>query len=218
MTREQVLQRIFDRKIIAIIRGQEVETIPRLAEALYQGGIDLIEVTFRQDAPESWADTAQSIHTISEMHTEQLLAGAGTVTSREMVRLAYDAGAKYIISPTVDRAVIEETLALGMVSLPGAMTPTEVQTAHQLGADAVKLFPAGTLGVGYVRALRAPLPQIPLMAVGGIREDNAALWLQAGCVGIGAGGNLVDPQLVRAGRYDEITAIARQYRKAVDEA
>ncbi len=218
MTKEQVFDRILDRKIIAIIRGQQADIIRGLAQALYQGGVDLIEVTFSQSKPETWTDTLQGIHEISQMHGDRLLAGAGTVTSVDMVRQAHEAGAKYIISPNVDPAVIAETRALGMVSLPGAMTPTEVQLAYSLGADAVKLFPAGALGPDYIRALRAPLSQIPLMAVGGVSEENAAAWLQAGCVGIGVGGHLANAALAKAGRFAEITALAERYRKAIDEA
>ncbi|MEG2208115.1 MAG: bifunctional 4-hydroxy-2-oxoglutarate aldolase/2-dehydro-3-deoxy-phosphogluconate aldolase [Clostridia bacterium] len=216
MNREFVFQRILQRKLIAIVRGQRTECLAPLAEALYRGGVDLVEVTFQQDKPETWADTAQGIRAIGQLHGDALLAGAGTVMTVEQVRLAHAAGARYIISPNTEEAVIRETLRLGMVSLPGALTPTEIAQAAAYGADAVKVFPAGCLGAAYLKALCAPLAHIPLLAVGGINERNAAEYLRAGCVGFGVGGQLVNAELMEAGRYEEITEIASRYRAAVE--
>ncbi|NLI22472.1 MAG: bifunctional 4-hydroxy-2-oxoglutarate aldolase/2-dehydro-3-deoxy-phosphogluconate aldolase [Clostridiales bacterium] len=201
-------------KIIAIVRGLDPEPMAKLAEALLAGGITLMEVTFNQARPETWKDTARSIRTIRERFAGRMLAGAGTVMSPEQLGLAADAGAEYIISPHADEAVIRETRARGLVSLPGALTPTEIAAAWRAGANAVKLFPAGDLGPAYVKAVRAPLSHIPLLAVGGITETNCAQFLSAGCSGVGVGGNLVNKQWIENGEFDRITALAKEFVRA----
>ena len=216
MTREEIFHRIRERRIIAIVRGQRPENLMPLAEALARGGVDLMEITFQQGKPSTWQETLEGIREISAQYGDQLLCGAGTVMHVEQVRLAHEAGAKYIISPNVDEDVIRETVALDIVSLPGAMTPTEIVAAYAYGANAVKVFPLGCLGSDYLRALRGPLGHIPLMAVGGVNEHNAAEFLHAGAVGLGIGGSLVDSVLVAAGKFEEITQIARSYRAVVD--
>lgn len=218
MTREEIAERIKKRKVIAIVRGQSPETLTPLAGALSRGGVDLMEITFQQGHPETWRETVEGIREITVLYGESLLCGAGTVMSVEQVHLAHEAGAKYIISPNVEKEVIRETVRLGMVSLPGAMTPTEIAAAYAYGADAVKVFPAGSLGPDYLRALRGPLGHIPLLAVGGVSERNAAEFLRAGAAGLGVGGGLVDGALIAAGNFDEITRIAQLYRAAVDAA
>jgi 2-dehydro-3-deoxyphosphogluconate aldolase/(4S)-4-hydroxy-2-oxoglutarate aldolase len=186
-----------------------------LADALLRGGVRLVEITFNQAQPDSWADTARSIRLIGERFAGRMLAGAGTVMTLEQLRLAADAGARYIISPNVDVAVIRETRKLGLASLPGALTPTEIAAAHDAGADAVKVFPAGSLGPDYIRAIRAPLCHIPLLAVGGVTEKNCAGFVAAGCAGVGVGGNLVNKQWIQDGKFDDITALARTYTLAL---
>lgn len=205
------------KRIIAIVRGLAPSDMRRLAQSLVAGGITRIEVTFAQNRPECWRETCSAIEMLNTHFQGQVEAGAGTVISLEQLRMAHDAGAQYIVSPNVDTNIIQQTKALGMRSYPGAMTPSEIALAYQMGADAVKLFPAGTLGVEYVRAIRAPLSHIPLLAVGGINERNAADFLQAGCAGIGVGGNLVNKMWIANGRWDKIAELAQTYVKAVEE-
>ena len=135
----------------------------------------------------------------------------------EQVRLAVKAGAQYIISPNVDEEVIKETKNLNKISIPGAFTPTETAYAYKLGADIVKLFPAGELGAGYIKAVKAPLKHIPVVAVGGVNPENCADFIKAGAIGVGCGGNLVSAKLVEEGRFDEITAVAKQYMEALKD-
>jgi 2-dehydro-3-deoxyphosphogluconate aldolase/(4S)-4-hydroxy-2-oxoglutarate aldolase len=206
------------RRIIAIVRGQEPENILRLAEALWKGGVDLVEVTFNQAKPETWKDTAAAIHAIATRMEGRVLPGAGTVLSREQLRMAADAGARYIITPNTEPELIGQVKEMGLLSFPGAMTPSEILSAYRAGADAVKVFPAGDLGPAYIKSIAAPLNHIPLMAVGGVDAGNAAKFLAAGCIGIGVGGNLVRKDWIAAGEWDKITATAREYRKAVEEA
>ena len=144
-----------------------------------------------------------------------MLVGAGTVLTEEQLLLARDGGAKYIITPNTNPALIRKVKELGLISMPGAMTPSEAVAAWENGADIVKIFPAGTLGPDYIKAIRAPLSQIPLMAVGGVNEKNCASFLAAGCCGIGVGGGLVNKEWIMNGEWDKIIALAREYRKAV---
>lgn len=205
---------IRERKIIAIVRGLRPDMLLRLAEALGKGGIGLIEVTFAQNAPDTWKDTANGIKSICETFGGDVLAGAGTVMSEEQLLSAAGAGAKYIISPNADSAIIKKTKQLGLVSIPGAFTATETAKAYGDGADFVKIFPADGVGPGYIKALKAPLSHIPLMAVGGVNENTVADFLRAGCEGVGVGGCLVRKDLIADGKFDEITALAKLYVEA----
>lgn len=216
--RDQVIQAIEAEKIIAIVRGVSPDQCMRVADALYAGGIRLMEVTFDQKNPASFRTTADAIAAIGKAYEGRMLVGAGTVTTTELVELTAEAGGKYVISPDVNVDVIRRTRELGMVSLPGAMTPTEVMTAHRAGADFVKLFPAGNLGTAYVKAVRAPISHVKLLAVGGINEDNVADFLRAGMVGAGVGGNLANKKWIEAGDFGKITETARKLLEAVKNA
>ena len=147
--RETLIQKVLDKKIVAIVRGVYGEDCVKLAKALYDGGIELLEVTFDQSKPEELSRTADSIRLLVERLGDKMTFGAGTVTTLEMLELARNAGAKFIVSPDTNEEVIRATVASGMVSMPGALTPTEIVTAHRAGADFVKRFPAGTQGVAY---------------------------------------------------------------------
>ena len=216
--RDQVIQAIEAEKVIAIVRGVSPDQCMRVADALYAGGIRLMEVTFDQKNPASFRTTADAIAAIGKAYEGRMLVGAGTVTTTELVELTAEAGGKYVISPDVNVDVIRRTRELGMVSLPGAMTPTEVMTAHRAGADFVKLFPAGNLGTAYVKAVRAPISHVKLLAVGGINEDNVADFLRAGMVGAGVGGNLANKKWIEAGDFGKITETARKLLEAVKNA
>ncbi len=211
-----VMKQVRSGKIIAIVRGLESDYMLGLAGALYEGGITMMEVTFNQADPSKWVETTDAIRLISDRFAGKLLVGAGTVMSTEQLHLAYDAGAKYIIAPDVNVEVIRETKRLGLASFPGAMTPTECVTAYNAGADAVKVFPAGELGPAYIKAIKAPLSHIPMLAVGGVNEKNAAEFIKAGCIGLGVGGTLVNIGLIKNGEFDKISALAREYIKAVE--
>jgi len=212
---KSVLQQILDGKIIAIVRGIPSDKIVGLASALEKGGINCIEVTFDQASEEKAKDTLIAIRNIKQALGDKVCVGAGTVMNVEQVRQAAEAGAEYMISPNTDKEVIEETKRLGKVSIPGAMTPTEAAEAYSIGADIVKLFPAGILGAKYVKAMKAPLKHVPVTAVGNVNVDNCVEFIKAGAVGVGVGGSLVSAELVNTGRFDEITAMARAYTDAL---
>lgn len=209
--RERIIQEILDKKIISIVRGVEPDKMVRIAEALYEGGVTMIEVTFNQKNPASWQETADSIAAIKTAMGDKMFVGAGTVTSVELVDMAAQAGAGYIISPDTDPDVIARTRELGLVSLPGAYTPTEAKQAHNAGADFVKLFPCVGDAPAYLKALCAPLSHIQFLAVGGVTADNAADFLKAGAVGIGVGSSLVNKKWADAGEFYKITEEAKRF-------
>ena len=194
--------------IVAIIRGFEPDICLKLAKAYFKGGIDMVEVTFNQKAPETWKDTAAAIRSIKAEFAGTVKVGAGTVLTEEQLHICEDAGGEFMVTPNVNTALIRKCVADGLVAMPGAMTPTEAVEAFNAGANYVKVFPAGSLGPGYIKAIKAPLSHIPLLAVGGISPDNIAEFIKAGCVGAGVGGNLTNKEWIAAGEWEKITAVA----------
>lgn len=207
--RQEVIDVVYQSKIVAIVRGFDPEVCVKLAEAYAKGGIRLVEVTFPQAKPEDWTKTTTAIKTISERLAGKIIVGAGTVLTLEQLHMAKEAGARYIVTPSVNVNVIKEAKALGLVTMPGALTPTEAVTAYEAGADFVKIFPAGAMGPKYLKDVRAPLSHIPFLAVGGIGADNVADFMKAGAVGVGVGGMLTDRKLIEAGAWDQIADYAR---------
>lgn len=215
--RNEIISGILSNKLIAIIRGVKKENLLDLACALYDGGIRFAELTFSADNQFDDTYIAACIEILSKKFDGRLHIGAGTVLSTKQVSLAKDAGAKFIISPDTYTPVIEKTLQLGMVSIPGAMTPSEIQNAHRAGADLIKLFPASAFSLDYIKAVRAPLSHVPLLAVGGVNEHNIAKYLDAGIKGFGIGGNLVDNSLIEKGDFDAIRKKAEIYVSEVQK-
>ena len=208
--KEDIERIVRDTRIIAIIRGFGVDTCLRLAEAYAKGGIRLVEVTFAQKSPETWKDTASAIKAIMERFGGEVRAGAGTVLAEEQLSMCEQAGGEYMITPNVKPALVRECVRRGLVAMPGALTPSEAVDAWEAGASFVKIFPAGSLGLGYVKAIRAPLAHIPFLAVGGVGPDNIADFMRAGCAGAGVGGNLTNKEWIAAGEWDRIADVARQ--------
>lgn len=209
------MQQIEQHKIIAIMRGLEKAYCLPAVQALYAGGIRLVEVTFNQKDPATHPNTVEAIRQISTQMQGKMGVGAGTVTSVELARQAKEAGATFIVSPDTNPEVIAYTRQVGMVSISGALTATEALVAHRAGADYVKLFPAAMLGPAYLKALRSPLNHIRFLAVGGIDEKNMADYLQAGAAGVGVGGCLVKQQWIQEGRFAELTALAKEFSAAI---
>lgn len=209
---KDVMKMILDGKMVAIIRGVSSQHILPTVEAMVAGGIDCVEVTFNAKDKAMSEDTLVCIRMIKEHFGDRVAVGAGTVLTVEDVERAAEAGAEFMISPNTDAAVIQKTKAMGLISIPGAVTPTEILHAHSLGADIVKLFPAATLGLDYIKAVTGPINHVPLTAVGGIDADNAMDFIKAGCVGVSVGGNLVNKKLILEGRFDEIENLARAYQ------
>ena len=212
-----VVQKIKENHLVVIVRGVEKERLIPLAEAMYEGGVRLLEVTYSANGSVSDEDTAKNIQMLCEHFQDRMLIGAGTVLTEEQVALNAQAGGRFIISPNVNKQVIQKTKALNMISMPGAYTPSEIAEAHQYGADFVKLFPVTALGAAYVKAVRAPLSHIPLLAVGGVDLTNLAEYSKAGVVGFGIGGNIIDKKLLNAQDYPAITKLAEEYVSKIRE-
>ena len=176
-----------------------------------KGGIKLVEVTFDQSGKITDEETASNIRAIKEHFAGRIRVGAGTVMTVEQVEIAYKAGAEYIISPDSYEPVIRRTRELGMVSMPGALTPTEAANAHRWGADFVKLFPNSEMKITYLKALIAPLSHIKFLAVGGINLENFKDYLNAGAKGVGMATNIADRKAILAGDWDKITSLAKSY-------
>ena len=205
-----VLQQIQEKKIIAIIRGVSSKDILETAKALIAGGIRLMEITFDHTSEDGMRNTLECFDILRSELGDEILMGAGTVLTAEEVELACQHGAKYIISPNTDEAVIRRTKELGLVSMPGALTPSEVVQAKNYGADIVKLFPAGDLGMGYIKSVKAPLAHISMAAVGGVNENNIGDFAKIGVDGFGIGSNLVNAKAVAAGNFNGITETAKK--------
>ena len=213
--RDQIIHTIEREKIITIVRGIEREKLVFLAEAMYKGGIRLLELTYDATGAVSDEQTAKNIELLTEHFEGKMYIGAGTVITEKQVELTKAAGGSFIISPDTYGAVIEKTRNLEMVSMPGALTPTEIQAAHRYGADYVKLFPVKSLGIDYVKAVKAPLSHIKLLAVGGINENNMSDYLKAGISGFGIGSNIVDKKLVEANDFSRISQLAEKYMRVI---
>ncbi|MEX2113911.1 MAG: bifunctional 4-hydroxy-2-oxoglutarate aldolase/2-dehydro-3-deoxy-phosphogluconate aldolase [Pirellulales bacterium] len=212
MSKEAQLARLKQTGIVAVIRAERGELLADVAEALLAGGVDVMEVTF----------TVLKAHHVLEQVAARLgdkvLLGAGTVLDPETARIALLSGAEFIVSPTVNLDVIRLCRRYDKLVLPGALTPTEVLSAWEAGADIVKVFPSDVAGPAYLKALRGPLPQVRLMPTGGVNLETAAAFLHAGAFALGVGGSLVDPKAVAAGELATIEQLAKQFVAIVHQA
>lgn len=214
-THEAALSLIREKKIVAILRGVPPERLEGVAGALVRGGIGVMEFTFDHKEENCIANTTEKIRRTVEKYGDRIIVGCGTALTVEEVDAAYAAGAELVVSPDTNPQVIARTKALDMVSMPGAMTPTEIVTAWRAGADIVKLFPAGELGAGYIKAVLGPLSHIPLSAVGGIKPENVPDFLSAGVCGFGIGSQMVLPSAVRSGDDAVIEEQAQKFVSAI---
>lgn len=212
MDKANVLAQIERSGVIAIVRLAAFVPLVKVAEALAAGGIDALEFTI---------PTPGALRGIEESRAklgDRALVGAGTVLDDAGARAAIAAGAAFIVTPALTADVIAVCRTAGIPVFPGAMTPTEILTAWQAGADIVKVFPASALGAEYLRQVRAPLPQVKLMPTGGISAANVGEYFKAGAVAVGVGGRLVDPAAVAEGRFDLLTERARDLVAAIRSA
>ena len=209
--KNSVINSILENKIVVIVRGVAKEKLIPLAEAMYAGGIRLLEITYSATNSPTNEETAECIRMLTKHFDGRMFIGAGTVLTEKQVELTKNAGGKFIISPDVNEAVIKKSAELGLVSMPGALTPTEITAANRAGADFVKLFPITSLGLDYVKAVRAPLSHVKLIAVGGINDTNMKDYLNAGVCGFGIGSNIIDKKLIEADDYEGITSLAKKY-------
>jgi 2-dehydro-3-deoxyphosphogluconate aldolase/(4S)-4-hydroxy-2-oxoglutarate aldolase len=210
MSRARVVSAIEELGAIAILRLDDSSRLPPVVDALAAGDVRLIEVTMTMPA------ALEAIGALSK--GGKLMIGAGTILDAETARLAILAGARFIVAPTFQPEVVEMCHRYDVVAIPGALTPTEIFAAWEAGAELVKLFPASSVGPSYLKDVRGPLPQVRLVATGGISFENAGAFLQAGAVAVGVGGALVDKQAIARGDYARITEEARRLTQAVRAA
>lgn len=211
MSREKTIQKIEKNKIIVITRGIYEDELQRLAEALYEGGIRAFEITYDPADPNTLVRTRKNIELLDKQFQGDLLLGIGTVLTCEQVRNAKESGAKFIVSPNFNEAVVKETLKEELVSMPGCMTPTEICSADEAGADFIKLFPAGTLGIKYCKDIYAPIHHVKFIATVGVTEETLRQYLEIGFIGAGVSSMLADKKLREAGKYGELTERAKRF-------
>ncbi|MBW7863006.1 MAG: bifunctional 4-hydroxy-2-oxoglutarate aldolase/2-dehydro-3-deoxy-phosphogluconate aldolase [Candidatus Hydrogenedentes bacterium] len=210
MDRQAVTAYLMKHGIIAIIRADGGgDDLVRVVEAVMEGGVRCIEVTMTTPGALQCIETASA-----KLAGADVCLGVGSVLDPETARLAILAGAQYVVSPVMVAGVIAMAHRYGRPCMPGAYTPTEIFTAWELGGDIIKVFPASTGGLEHIKAVRAPMPQIPLAPTGGVDLDNLADFVKAGVVAIGVGGNLVSKKLVQARDFAGLTENARRYAEA----
>lgn len=213
MNRQDVINTIEREKIIVILRGFSYDELKNTVAAMREGGIRCCEVTYDSLGKTTDEQTAGLIARLC-IDFPDMLIGAGTVFKESQVELTKNAGGKFIISPDTNPDVIKKTVELGLVSIPGALTPSEATLANRSGADFVKLFPNGEVKQTYLKALVAPLSHIKFLAVGGINAENLTDTLKMGAVGVGVATGIANKEFIRAGKFDEITKRARKFVSA----
>ncbi|MCT4566066.1 MAG: bifunctional 2-keto-4-hydroxyglutarate aldolase/2-keto-3-deoxy-6-phosphogluconate aldolase [Maledivibacter sp.] len=206
MKRHEIIKRIEDTGIVAVVRAENTEKAVNISKACMEGGIDAIEVTF----------TVPGAHRVIEdlvnEFGDRLLVGAGTVLDSETARIAILAGAKYIVSPGFDLDTAKLCNRYQIPYMPGCMTIKEMITAMEAGADVIKVFPGSAFGPSFIKAIKGPLPQAVLMPTGGVSLDNVDQWIKNGCVAVGAGGALTK------GSREDITETAKKFVSKIKEA
>lgn len=207
----ETLKKITDVGVVAVVRAESAEQAIKIAEACREGGIPAIEITFTVP----YAD--EVIRELSKAYKGgEMIVGAGTVLDAETARIAILAGAEYIVSPCLDEETIKLCNRYQIPVMPGCVTIKEMVTAMELGADIIKVFPGEMVGPSYIKAVKGPLPQAPLMPTGGVSLDNTAEWIKNGCVAVGVGGSLTAG--AKTGNYAEVTETAKKFVEAVKNA
>ena len=202
-------------RLMVLARGIREDVLVKAVCAIADAGVTVFESTFDHRREDGIAENVAKIAAVKNAVAGRVHVGAGTVLSVEEVRAAHEAGASFIVSPDSDPDVIAETKRLGMTSIPGAMTPSEIKRAYALGADIVKLFPADDLGYHYIQNLKGPLPHIPLMATGGVNPQTIPEFLSRGILAVGTGITIFRPDLVAAEDYEGIKKLAVAHIEAI---
>jgi 2-dehydro-3-deoxyphosphogluconate aldolase / (4S)-4-hydroxy-2-oxoglutarate aldolase len=213
MTKQDVLRQIAELGLVPVVRAQSADEAMKVVDAIREGGVTVLEITMT--VPGALAAMEQ----VLKRFGNDVLLGAGTVLDPETARACMLAGARFVVTPTLNPATIEMCRRYSVPIMPGALTPTEVLAAWTAGADVVKVFPCGALGgASYIKALKAPLPQIEMIPTGGVSVKTAADFIKAGAMALGVGADLVDTQAIRDGNARAVTEKAREYVRLVQEA
>jgi 2-dehydro-3-deoxyphosphogluconate aldolase/(4S)-4-hydroxy-2-oxoglutarate aldolase len=212
MSKEATLNRVRELGLLAVIRGPSRELTLKMVDALVEGGVYGIEITY------TTPDAAQVVKSLAKEYGRKILLGMGTLTNSSQVEEARDAGASFIVSPHLEQDLAEKMVASGLGVMIGALTPSEVMHAYKIGSDVVKIFPGSMGGPAYMKALRGPFPQIPMMPTGGVSADNLKEWFSAGAIAVGAGSKLCPPDWAKEGRFKDISLRASEFVKEVKKA
>ncbi len=213
MNKQEVLTRIAEVGVVPVVRASSAEEAMQVVEAIKEGGVPVLEITMT--VPRA----VRVIEQLADRYGSEVVVGAGTVLDAETARACILAGASFVVSPALNTGTIELCRRYSVAVMPGALTPTEVVTAWQAGADVVKVFPCGALGgAKYLKSLKAPLPQIEMIPTGGVSLQTASEFIEAGALALGVGADLVDTKAIRAGEARKVTEAARAYVAAVRAA
>ncbi len=213
MSKQKTLSSILDIGIVPIVRAGSAEAAIQAAEAVYRGGIRAVEITMTVPG------ALRALEKVADLYGDRMTLGAGTVLDPETARVCMLAGAEFFVTPALKLSTIEICKRYSKVIMPGALTPTEVQTAWEAGADFVKIFPCGNVGgPKYIRALKAPFPQIEMVPTGGVNLDTAADFLRAGAAAVAVGSEMVNAQALAEGKLDVVEETARKFLAVVTEA
>jgi 2-dehydro-3-deoxyphosphogluconate aldolase / (4S)-4-hydroxy-2-oxoglutarate aldolase len=213
MQKQRILSFITEIGIVPVVRATSAESAIRSIDAIYRGGIRAAEITMTVPG------AVKALEKVADEFGDRIVLGAGTVLDPETARVCMLAGAQFFVTPSLKPATIEMVKRYSKVICPGALTPTEVLTAWEHGADVVKVFPCGNVGgAKYIKALKGPFPQIEMIPTGGVNLDTAGDFLKAGACAVAVGGELVDPKSIKENRYDVIEERARQYLAVIAKA
>jgi len=213
MTKESIMSAITQIGIVPIVRTDSAEGAVRAIEAVYRGGIRAAEITMTVPG------AIKALEKLADQFGDQIVLGAGTVLDPETARACMLAGAQFFVTPSLKRDTIEMAKRYSKPIMPGALTPTEILTAWEAGADAVKIFPCGTVGgAKYIKALKAPFPQIEMVPTGGVNLETCGDFLKAGACAVGVGAELIDAASIKAGNFEAFEERARQFMAAVAKA
>lgn len=212
MQRDKIVQSLLDSGAVAVIRMSDSEKLMRVAEAIHAGGISALEITM------TTPNALEAIEELARAMGEIVLVGVGSVLNADTARQAIDGGAQFVVSPIFKPAIIQAAHAQEVPALPGAFSPTEIQLAHEAGADIVKVFPADVLGMAFFKAVKAPLPHLKLMPTGGVSLTNAGDWLRAGACAVGVGSALLDKQAIQEENYSLLTENAKMLNRSISAA
>jgi 2-dehydro-3-deoxyphosphogluconate aldolase/(4S)-4-hydroxy-2-oxoglutarate aldolase len=212
MNKVDTLEKVKELGLLAVIRGPSPELTVKMVEALVAGGVLGIEITY------STPNAEEVVRTLSKKFGNSIILGMGTLTKPEQASAAKEAGASFLVSPICEPSLLKSMVASELMTMAGALTPTEVFQAYNLGVDVIKIFPGSLGGPAYIKALKGPFPYIPMMPTGGVSAGNIAEWFSTGVVAVGAGSELCPPQLAKEGKFDEISKRASEFVQVVKSA
>ena len=212
MSRQEIVISLIEASAIAVVRLSDPTKLIKVSEAIYEGGVSAIEITM------TVPNAIKMIEEASKVIGSYMMIGVGSVLDRETAQKAIDAGAKYVVSPIFKKEIIEISHKNNIPAMPGAFTPTEIQTAFEAGADIIKVFPADVVGMTFFKGVLAPMPHLKLMPTGGVSLTNAGDWLKSGACAVGVGTALLDKKAIAEEDYKSLTSNGKQLMENINKA